>query len=570
MPIEDVDFLLKNSEKDANLLFIDSSTRNKEFFPYPNKYTIDFEEPFSNVYGVEILDALVPSTMYNVETFNNTIKYGVAAFYNTFNSGMLNDRLVEIGEYIPFAKLFKSQLEAIMVFVDSSFIIEGKDQIGGEGEGLHIHVYKRTVILIDRIHMKTTPINPNDHTHYFASRGQYYGIPNDVYSELSTDAKYAIDNEYPYVDIATGSITYFSNIRISLDTYMNTFINTHPSLSGIDVILYQRTTLINIGNYDILTIQSFMQSNMVINAYEPFKLVQISVPNASGDTNVTQQMRIGLEIDYSMHDENVNDMCLLFDVDNSTFADSMGFATTKSLNFENMSLLSSIYKPQYFLTLSFAGQSRLLMGINNNETKQSRIESPGIVNMTSNVRYMLLRCPEIETHLHNSFAFGRFCPGIGLFKHTGNNDQNNYRFDFTNFVKKPFHPIGKLRKITLSFELANGTPYDFKGVDHIILLSIKFYSVKNAIGMPNTDASLLNPNYNANFIEYFIKKGNRSITSDSDSGSGGGSDNSDTNNEANVKDMVQQQNQYDFSSDDESGDNPDEIEWDGAFKSTNR
>jgi hypothetical protein len=117
---------------------------------------------------------------------------------------------------------------------------------------------------------------------------------------------------------------------------------------------------------------------------------------------------------------------------------------------------------------------------------------------------MLLRCPEIESNLHNSFASSGYCPGIGLFKHTGNSDQNNYRFDYTNFQKKPFHPIGKLTKLTFSFEISNGNPYDFKGIDHILLISIKYYTPKDTRSIK--DLFKLNPNYNPNYLSYMIDR----------------------------------------------------------------
>lgn len=305
--------------------------------------------------------------------------------------------------------------------------------------------------------------------------------------------------------------------------------------------MYQRTLSINIGNYDVNTIQTFLQSNMTIANINPFKYIQITTPNASGDTSITQQMRIAFSLDYSASESS--NMRLFIDIDNSSFANSLGFAVNTSLNFDKL-IANTIYKSQYFKTIKFDQSTRFLMGIPDDSNKVGKIESPGIVNLTSNVRYMLLRCPEIETHLHNSFAFGRFCPGVGLFKHTGNNDQNNYRFDFTNFVKKPFHPIGKLRKITLKFELADGTPYDFKGVDHIILLSIKFYNVRNVLGLEDT--SLLNPNYNPDYIQYFIKKQGLSSTSDDDDLDA-------------MKQIVKLQNQYDYSSEEEFGD-PDDNE----------
>ena len=60
MSIEDIDYLYENSIKESVITLIDSSTRNKLLYPKSNSYTINFEESFKYVYGVEILEASIP------------------------------------------------------------------------------------------------------------------------------------------------------------------------------------------------------------------------------------------------------------------------------------------------------------------------------------------------------------------------------------------------------------------------------------------------------------------------------------------------------------------------------
>ena len=543
MPIEDVDYLLKNSDKDANLLFIDSSTRNKEFYPFPHTYSIDFENPFTNVFGIDILDALIPSTMYNVESFNNRLKYQVASYHNLISITTNEDDafaqiLMEVSVCPQFQEVFKSTAEHVMLFVDKSYthLIESNTNNLD-----YCTIFVRKQITVSTMPVKTVN-KDNQGYHYFKSHDQYYAIPKDEFDQLDIEVKDATNSGIHVLDSTTCVL--YTRHNISYEQYMTMTVDIadfNVSFPFLLATMYQRTLSINIGNYDVNTIQTFLQTNMTIANINPFKYIQITTPNASGDSSITQQMRIAFSLDYSASESS--NMRLFIDIDNSSFANSLGFAVNTSLNFDKL-IANTIYKSQYFKTIQFDQSTRFLMGIPDDSNKVCKIESPGIVNLTSNVRYMLLRCPEIETHLHNSFAFGRFCPGVGLFKHTGNNDQNNYRFDFTNFVKKPFHPIGKLRKITLKFELADGTPYDFKGVDHIILLSIKFYNVRNVLGLEDT--SLLNPNYNPDYIQYFIKKQGLSSTSDDDDLDA-------------MKQIVKLQNQYDYSSEEEFGD-PDDNE----------
>ena len=75
MSIEDIDYLYKNSIKDNAVIFVDSSKRDKLTYPDPNSYTINFDEPFKYVYGIEILDASIPRAMYQIDENNNKLEF---------------------------------------------------------------------------------------------------------------------------------------------------------------------------------------------------------------------------------------------------------------------------------------------------------------------------------------------------------------------------------------------------------------------------------------------------------------------------------------------------------------
>ena len=82
MSIEDVDYLYKNSIKESSIVLIDSSKRNKNIYHSPNSYTIDFNEPFKYVYGIEVIDSSVPRTMYIIDSNNDTL-----VFYTNSSNG---------------------------------------------------------------------------------------------------------------------------------------------------------------------------------------------------------------------------------------------------------------------------------------------------------------------------------------------------------------------------------------------------------------------------------------------------------------------------------------------------
>jgi len=75
MSIEDVNYLKANSIKQTYTFLIDSSGRDRTIFPDPNNYVVEFSTPFRNIIGMEIIDASIPRTMYNVDIENNSIYY---------------------------------------------------------------------------------------------------------------------------------------------------------------------------------------------------------------------------------------------------------------------------------------------------------------------------------------------------------------------------------------------------------------------------------------------------------------------------------------------------------------
>jgi hypothetical protein len=75
MSIEDINYLKANSIKQNYTFLIDSKDRNRDTYPNPNNYLVEFSTPFRNIIGMEIVDASIPRTMYNVDYENNIIYY---------------------------------------------------------------------------------------------------------------------------------------------------------------------------------------------------------------------------------------------------------------------------------------------------------------------------------------------------------------------------------------------------------------------------------------------------------------------------------------------------------------
>lgn len=140
------------------------------------------------------------------------------------------------------------------------------------------------------------------------------------------------------------------------------------------------------------------------------------------------------------------------------------------------------------------------------------MRSPGLVNL-SGPRYVGIRCPEIESHMFRDRVNERCHAGLGMVQLRGYGFREQ-RFDFVSFPPRRFHPIGKLTKLTFRLERPDGTLYDSHGVDHTLLLVLKYYSLPTGGGASGGGGQtarstgytggMLNPEYNPDLRDYLI------------------------------------------------------------------
>jgi len=83
MPIEDVDYLKQNSIIQSYIFLVDSKDRDHEAYPNPSEYVTTFTAPFVNVIGMQLMDASIPRTMYNIDSYNNTLSFYIRSYGNT-------------------------------------------------------------------------------------------------------------------------------------------------------------------------------------------------------------------------------------------------------------------------------------------------------------------------------------------------------------------------------------------------------------------------------------------------------------------------------------------------------
>jgi len=85
----------------------------------------------------------------------------------------------------------------------------------------------------------------------------------------------------------------------------------------------------------------------------------------------------------------------------------------------------------------------------------------------------------------------------------GANGDQAQRTEFISLPGREMHvPIGKLSKLSFRLEKPDGTLYNTRGLDHTLVLAIRYYTII----APASHASTLNPHYTPDLHAYLNAK----------------------------------------------------------------
>lgn len=465
----DIQYLKTEGERFSSIIYVDSAKRNRVFFPNPQKYEVIFNEPFRNVFSVQILDASIPRTHYNVDTHNNVLCYSVneTEFFVTLDIGDYTD--VEIVESI------NTQLVGITVDFMSSPSNRRKQLVFLSETPFCIKPFKTTM-------------------------RELIGLDQGFQSQIDS-----VDDP--------------KNYQVSLvnDTLRNTGVRA--TVTNANIVFYQRFSVSESGKMgtlefnvykndtDLLHTNDFDLRVRVVRLSNQTTIAEISVHSSAfadrvvlSDWESQQQLLAGQEYVFVISTINANYVHYDLSVDIvSNETQQLYVQQDVSLDFDLNAFLNiqenTINKygtPQTVEDLYFGITTDTIgvnMGLNYYMTTLRELHSlvpSGIYNLLGD-RYIILRCKEIENHIMSSIkSFNAVNPetnslqerqyetGIAKFKMSVVGFREE-RFDFNTLPPQEFHPIGKLTSLSFSFENQDGREYDFKGVNHTITLAINHY-----------------------------------------------------------------------------------------------
>ena len=462
--IDDVDYLIQNAEKSSQILYIDSGLRDKIAYSQPNDYTIEFDQPFKFVYGFDVLDATLPVTMYNVDLYNQNIALTIVKHNSA--SEILKDPEFYFKEIINC----KSFLEDFALDKTELFFAIGDEDELSSYLGVVVEpnenyiMYFRKVLTTSEIQLHT--LQSTSEFLVFQYNSVNYCVKNNSDNQIIIDN---IDSgEYALI-IEDGDISfvYFERYLIDKNTY--TAIETANSFT---ILVKNYIKTLEASDYDITTLVN--------------NLNDVLLPTKVELATTTSVAKLQAKVAFSSTE--------LF------FINGLKGDLVKSLGFD---IYPGSVPNATTHTAWTIGDNKFIFGsIYDAKTGRYYMTSPGLVSLLGE-RFAVLRVKELEDHLSGSYSYMKMTPGVGMFKMVSTfGSLTNLRFDYTSVVRKPFHPIGKLPKLSFRFETPYGRLYDFKGVNHQLMVVVKFYVPTQK---QKFTKSILNPNYDANLINYMTK-----------------------------------------------------------------
>lgn len=559
MPIEDVDFLRKNSIKQNYIFLVDSKDRNKSAYRTPSEYVVEFTKPFENVIGFEVLDASIPRTMYNVDKYNNHVRFFIYSSnydWSHFISpsspgGVWQDVYIDPGDYtiqtlipalnsklsmhlnndstLPWTSIYTMSVSnppdvknTMMFYCPYPFVFDMQNSTMAETLGFDMHatafegdlyrVFDKTLLLTNSIIQSIYQSLPakTDTQIYDTIDSVFkpYVVPlREIYNNQqlykSVDKPFVLSSTESYgqsVTMFEGPRSVIRNFTISSNAHIaqHFTVSAQQYLTSIQVA-FASTEITNIDTSAQYAIYKGTPTEPSILAENRLAYGNIGVTAVDGSYSVASLVQtcfLEPGIDYWLVVNNTDNRQLAVYYNN--VANKAGNSMVVSVdNGDTWELLDELDIPF---------QMSCIVGGN---YEHHELVSPGIYNLVGE-KYVVLRCKEIEENSYRSLAYSKHNLGLAKFR-LGVVGYSESRMDFSKVPLREFHPIGRLVKISLRFETASGELYDFKGVNHNITFAIHYLEPAQK---GHFEHSILNPNYNGNFIDYRYKEDDQEGDSD--------------------------------------------------------
>lgn len=471
--MEDVQFLFDNSERESFLFLADSRTRDRLSWPTPAEYEIVFDSPFRFVVGLDIIDATIPRTQYSVDEHNNTLAFCV-------NGGPQVKLRIATGDHTD-----TTMTDELNSLLRGTYGIAVAPQ---SLPGALQNALKFTSNTPFRLDMDDSTCQAVLGFNEYASNSRHRGVRFGCEDPLNYPQRF--------------------NSLSSDPTTLSTFIGASSADSYLDVAntlpyVAQRMLTTTTGILEEVSaafrVQGRPASDVVawkIVNIDPVTGDPLGAPLAGGTIHA---------IDYFVLGSVNGGRSTSGDVSGQQIVLEGGKYYWLILHIPDENIAVYYGQEMVYGNIYLSADARLWTDVHpsmqavimgnctckvNVRQRMETLLAPGIMNLTGEP-YIMLRIPEIESHMYRSRAFEKHTFGVAKFT-LGVVGYSNDRFDYASIPPRTFHPIGKLERITMQFFTGSGKPYDFKGVDHQLIVVLRYLQPRQREKFNNR---LLNPEY---------------------------------------------------------------------------
>lgn len=486
--MDDVQSLLDSAKEESYLFLVDSRMRDYAVFPTPSEYEISFSSPFRNVFGLDLLDATVARTEYIVESNTNILEYalGQPASLEEWNQGAWavgRKRTVTLdpGDYniSQFVEHMNSKLESMADTFDEAQLkcstLTNPAEINNR---IALTSSVPFTLLMGGSTLRQTlgfgdPVTTSTSSDFAAVPGWSVNRTagaSDAFLSLpsvlpDTDPTSAALGPVPagsmvqYISVVSAVRQYFTSATSGPVTQVLAYVVGLSGSPGAAVTLCRVSDGATIGTGTLTT-----TTDNVNDVYIP----------VACDITSTTIVETGGEY-YVQFSPSGGTLGVYYNQDN------LPVAGTRYITVDGVTVHPGNNLCVDVITASYGHAAKC----------------PGVVNL-SGPRYVNIRCPDIESHMFRDRVNEICHAGLGMVKLRGYGFREQ-RYDFVSFPPRRFHPLGKLTKLRFRLERPDGSLYDSHGVDHTLLLVLRYYSLPNTARAAQPHSSL-NPQYNPDLI----------------------------------------------------------------------
>lgn len=469
--MDDIDFLKSQCDRKSIMFFVDSAKRDRNLFPNPNEYAVLFSTPFRNVCKLQVMDASIPRTQYNIESYNNTFVYTII-----YDNGTTEEHtiVIDIGDYDDLQLIDEMNKHLVNLSMDN---------LSNPGEKRKQFIFKsrnRFQVLMNKSTMKDTL--------GFDFKSQLvFNSVDDKSQYVMSDLINTLNDENNTIDIMNSEYILYQRFYADTSGYVD---SVSMNIKNVSELFVMKVSLIQWVDNHWVTIGSGIS-----NVNEHDTMINVLFDNTF--LNHGNEYYLKCSVFAKQYADSVTTFSVFYHLTNIPLNtlyikpnDGVVFTPDVCSDY-----VASGFKPNGTDTLAktvygFDNPHDIIFRINARivlKTPVYSLISPCMYNLIGE-RYIMLKCKEVEENNTTQRTFhtrdenddvteSQLVNGIAKFK-LGVTGYQDERFDYNSIPSLDFHPIGRLSCLTFRFEKANGELYDFKGINHTLTLLLEYFEPK--------------------------------------------------------------------------------------------